>query len=728
MINFHEANILGAIFDMDGTMFDTERLRFQTLKQAALELINVEFSDEYLLSCLGLSAKSAEQLAKERYGQDVPYADIRKRADQLEVEHVRKYGVPVKFGLVQVLERLRKSNLKMAVATSSRREIAEEYLINAKVYKFFDVIVCGDDVQQGKPHPEIFLKAAEQLNLAPSTCFMVEDSANGIRSAYEAGGKTVLIKDIKSPDTTMRQQAQFYYDSMQDYLDALDESTPRLDMPALQDLFPQTLNQHVVGIHGFGAIGGGYIAQILSHWDGYTRPQLIYATTGNPLYRNAVNSFGGYAIRYNQYSFDEHIRHVHVLDADNIEQIQQMYIESSLIAICLPEQALEEESNAIAQGLYARHLQQGHEAQPLTLLIILNKIGAKQLLLNYVQQALAEIAGDDLAAAIMQEHYFCDTVVNRMVSKITDQQLFRQLRIRYNQLQNYQDENQQATGLDVEDGTRLNRSQEMLANTYIETLYEQFKPAHALQQMELILFHAEADMPIYVENNSPMLAKMRQMILVDNIEQIQVIKNRLWNGSHAILAWAARILGYQNIAVALADDRIERFIHQLLAEIQQGLVHSYPERKQNLQQLTQSFLESCKHAFKDPCERVGRDPFRKLEVNERVFGSVQYHVQHGLSQQYLSIGLLLGYLYAMAFEQIPYARAIQYLKQQLIQSDLSSQSQQQLYDFIRRHLQPIDANYMHPADIQEMVRQLIVGGEMTHFDSQVSINEHHNLQ
>ena len=56
----------------------------------------------------------------------------------------------------------------MAVATSSRREIAEEYLINAKVYKFFDVIVCGDDVQQGKSHPEIFLKAAEQLNLAPT--------------------------------------------------------------------------------------------------------------------------------------------------------------------------------------------------------------------------------------------------------------------------------------------------------------------------------------------------------------------------------------------------------------------------------------------------------------------------------------------------------------------------------------------------------------------------------
>ena len=103
-----------------------------------------------------------------------------------------------------------------------------------------------------------------------------------------------------------------------------------------------------------------------------------------------------------------------------------------------------------------------------------------------------------------------------------------------------------------------------MANQYIEKLYEHFKPAHVLQNMELILFHAEADMPIYVENSSPLLSKMRQMILVDDIQQMQIIKNRLWNGSHTILAWAARILGYHNIGVALADERIEQFIAHLL--------------------------------------------------------------------------------------------------------------------------------------------------------------------
>lgn len=185
MLIFHDYPVQGALFDMDGTMFDTERLRFQTLKQASNEFIGQEFSDEYLMQCLGLSAKASEQLAQKFYGTDVPYTAIRKRADEIELAFVRQNGVPIKKGLIQVLERLRKSGLRMAVATSSRRAIAEEYLINANVYKFFDLLVCGDEVEQGKPHPEIFITAAQRLNLQPQQCLMFEDSENGINSASE---------------------------------------------------------------------------------------------------------------------------------------------------------------------------------------------------------------------------------------------------------------------------------------------------------------------------------------------------------------------------------------------------------------------------------------------------------------------------------------------------------------------------------------------------------------
>lgn len=686
MIKFNNDIIHGAIFDMDGTMFDTERLRFQTLKQASQELIGVSFSDTYLMACLGLSASSAHQLAKQQYGEDIPYAEIRKRADELELESVRSLGVPIKKGLVQILERLRKSGLRMAVATSSRRVIAEEYLINANVYKFFDVIVCGDEVQQGKPHPEIFLSAAEKLNLLPSQCLMFEDSENGITSAYEAGGITILLQDIKEPNTNMLNKADYFFISMYDCLHELDQYTPKLNMPILQEPFPQSLNQLTVGIHGFGAIGGGFMAQIMSHWDGYTRPKKIYASTHNPLYRSAVNAFGCYSIRYAQVSYDERIENMHIIDAGKIEQIHEMYTTSSMIALCVPEHALASEAQTIAQGLYARYI--AHEEQfihPLTILIILNKVGAKKVLLEHLRTALSQITSLEIANQIIDHHYFCDTVVNRMVSKLNDQQLYRQLRIKYNIFKQYQIDHE-LDQTDIEDATHLNPEQNRLASMYVEEMSSNFKPSHILQNMDLVLFHAEVDMPIYVENNSPLLKKMRQMILVEDISEIQLIKNRLWNGVHAMVAWYAIHLGYQTIGLSMADSKVREFMENLLKEVVAGLAIALPHRKKDLDDLLQSFRNSCENAFKDPCERVARDPLRKLMASERVFGSISYNIEYDLPHNILIQGALYGYLYSIEQKNISYSEAVEHLEIQLRQSRLSQQYQQILKQSIAAQL------------------------------------------
>lgn len=686
MLKFNNDIIHGAIFDMDGTMFDTERLRFKTLKQASQELIGVSFSDAYLMACLGLSATSAHQLAKQQYGEDIPYAEIRKRADELELESVRSFGVPIKKGLVQVLERLRKSGLRMAVATSSRRLIAEEYLINANVYKFFDVLVCGDEVQQGKPHPEIFLSAAEKLSLPSSECLMFEDSENGITSAYEAGGVTILLQDIKEPNSNMLDKADYFFASMYDCLHELDQYTPSLEMPMLQEPFPQSLNQLTVGIHGFGAIGGGFMAQIMSHWDGYTRPKRIYASTHNPLYRSAVNAFGSYCIRYGQLSYDERIENMHIIDAGNIEQMQEMYTTSSMIALCLPEHALASEAKTIAQGLYARYIAYDEQCtHPLTILIILNKVGAKNVLLEHLRTALSEITTLNVAEQILDQHYFCDTVVNRMVSKLTDQNLYRQLRIKYNIFKQYQLDHE-LDQTDIEDATRLNPEQERLASMYVEEMCNNFKPSHILQTMDLILFHAEVDMPIYVENNSPLLSKMRQMVLVEDIREIQLIKNRLWNGVHAMTAWYAARLGYETIGLSMTDLKVREFMQDLLDEVKAGLALTLPHRKKDLNDLAQSFINSCVNAYKDPCERVARDPLRKLAASERVLGSIAFNIQQGLPYQNLNQGALYGYYYAIQQKEISYGEAIEHLEIQLAQSGLSEQHQQTLQRNIETQL------------------------------------------
>ncbi|WP_130804979.1 bifunctional mannitol-1-phosphate dehydrogenase/phosphatase [Acinetobacter ihumii] len=689
MLIFHGSPVQGALFDMDGTMFDTERLRFQTLKQASQELIGQAFSDEYLMQCLGLSATTAEQLAQQQYGSDIPYKKIRQRADELELELVRNEGVPIKKGLVQVLERLRKSGLRMAVATSSRRAIAEEYLINANVYKFFDVLVCGDEVEQGKPHPEIFEKAAEKLNLDTSQCLMFEDSENGITSAHAAGGITILFKDIKVPNDNMLSKANFYFETMYDYLEDLDQYVPAMDMPILQETFPQTLNQLTVGIHGFGAIGGGYIAQILSHWDGYTRPQRIIASTRNSLYREAVNAFGTYSIRYGQVSYDERIEYMSVIDADNEQHMLDMYLESSLIALCLPEQAIATEAKMIAKGLYARFASQTMQnSRPLTFLIILNKVGAKKLVLAHIRTQLIALSNEEIADQIMAQHYFCDTVVNRMVSKLSEQHLYRQLKIKYNFFKQYQSDVEDEN-VEIEDTSKLSTEQEHQASVYIDDMRRNFQPSHILQTMDLILFNSETDMPIYVENNSPLVAKMRQMVVVDNIADIQLIKNRLWNGVHAMMAWYASLLGHETIGVAMGDARVQALVKHLLQEVKQGLAVCLPKRAQDLGRLAKSFVESCQYAYKDPCQRVARDPLRKLGHNERVFGSIVNNLQYNLPIDHLLWGASLGYFYAFRYSATKFEHLSEHLELNLKHLSLSDEQKQYLEQMIRGYLKDL---------------------------------------
>ena len=690
MLFFHDYSIHGAIFDMDGTMLDTERLRFKTLKQASKELIEQEFSDDYLIKCLGLSAKTAEQLAKQYYGDDIPYSAIRKRADELELEYVRQYGVPIKKGLIQVLERLRKCGLRMAVATSSRRAIAEEYLINANIYKFFDLLVCGDEVEYGKPHPEIFIQAAQKLNLQPQQCFMFEDSENGICSASDAGGITVLFKDIKEPNDNMRSKARFYYAEMYEYLHELDECIPKLEMPQLQEVFPQSLNQLTVGIHGFGAIGGGYLAQILSHWDGYTRPKRILASTRNRFYLESVNSFGCYSIRYGQASYDERIENLSLIYSDNEQQMLDMYMQSSLIALCLPEQAIVTETKMIAKGLFTRFMSSDPQHdEPITFLIILNKVCAKYLVLKHLREALLDLTDEDITDHILSEHYFCDTVVNRMVSKLTDQGLYRQLKIKHGVFKQYQSDLGDET-IELSDETALTEKQKIQMTNCLEEMREQFQAGQFLQNMELILFHSETEMPIYVENRSPLLCKMRQIILVDQISDIQLIKNRLWNGCHAMLAWYASLLGHKTIGVALADMKVKQYAQQVIQEVKFGLINILPHQAKELERLAESFLNACHVAYKDPCERVARDPLRKLAINERVFGSIEYHIQQQLTYPNLLKGAILGYCYALAHLDFDEIQIIQHLQNTITHMTITEPQKQalleQMYHGIQQQL------------------------------------------
>ena len=301
---------------------------------------------------------------------------------------------------------------------------------------------------------------------------------------------------------------------------------------------------------------------------------------------------------------------------------------------------------------------------------------------------------EDIAEHILSEHYFCDTVVNRMVSKLTDQALYRQLNIKHNLFKQYQNDLNPET-IELSEETALTEKQEQQITYCLEDMRRQFQTGQFLQNMDLILFHSEMDMPIYVENRSPLLSKMRQMILVDQISEIQIIKNRLWNGCHAILAWYASTLGHDTIGIAMADPKVMKYAEQLVKEVKLGLANMIPNQAKELDRMAESFLHSCRAAYKDPCERVAREPLRKLNLNERVLGSLESHVQQQLLYQKLMQGAIYGYAYALKMLGLDEIKIVKHVQTNIEHMDITENQKKallnQLYHGIQTELKKDEA-------------------------------------
>ncbi|MDP4143558.1 MAG: HAD family phosphatase [Bacillota bacterium] len=193
------AEIKSIIFDMDGLMFDTERLSFASWRQAAGKY-GYEIEEEILKKTLGTNLIRTKEIYIQHFGQQFPIDEIVKDRFEIAEQHIIENGVSVKEGLYVLLDYLNSLDIKKAVATSTSRERATNLIKMANVYEHFDYIICGDEIEQGKPHPEIFLKAAEKLGCLPENCMVLEDSQTGILAAYRAGMMPVMIPDLKEPD------------------------------------------------------------------------------------------------------------------------------------------------------------------------------------------------------------------------------------------------------------------------------------------------------------------------------------------------------------------------------------------------------------------------------------------------------------------------------------------------------------------------------------------------
>ncbi|MBU5477910.1 HAD family phosphatase [Eubacterium sp. MSJ-13] len=199
--NWH-MNHKGAIFDMDGLMFDTEKVFQQTWHEIADEN-GVKLSDKFVKDISGTNGEYMCHVIEKHYG--VADGSIIMKDCMSRVRKKLEIYVPKKKGIDEILDFFQKKHVKLAVASSSSKEQIRQNLVNSELEKYFDEIVSGTDVKHGKPEPDIFLLAAEKIGCRPQDCYVFEDSENGIRAGVAAGCITVMVPDLISPSEQIRE-------------------------------------------------------------------------------------------------------------------------------------------------------------------------------------------------------------------------------------------------------------------------------------------------------------------------------------------------------------------------------------------------------------------------------------------------------------------------------------------------------------------------------------------
>ena len=211
----------GAIFDMDGTLFDTESF----YKQAWLEVIE-EFGEEKnydfptAISGTNLGAESL-QVIKNFYPNIDATAYLKRVLE--EVRKVSEKNLRLMAGVEEILNFFQAENVSMAVASSAPVAVIEKNLTRTNLRGYFKVLVGGDLVKSGKPAPDIFLLATKKLNLAPENCYVFEDSFNGIRAASASGCTAIMIPDQVQPTEEIKKLCAAVFQNLNEARQAIEE-------------------------------------------------------------------------------------------------------------------------------------------------------------------------------------------------------------------------------------------------------------------------------------------------------------------------------------------------------------------------------------------------------------------------------------------------------------------------------------------------------------------------
>ena len=186
--------IKAVIFDLDGTILDTEKY-YRICWPKACEHFGFHMTEDMYLQLRSFGRPFVYDRFREWFGDSFNYDEVRAYRKSIYEEIVKEHGIQLKPGALNALNKLKENGILRAVATATDLERTGRYLKSVGLEGYFDKICSAADCEFGKPAPDVYLKAVEQLGLDPSECIAVEDAPNGILSASRAGLKVVFVPD-----------------------------------------------------------------------------------------------------------------------------------------------------------------------------------------------------------------------------------------------------------------------------------------------------------------------------------------------------------------------------------------------------------------------------------------------------------------------------------------------------------------------------------------------------
>ncbi|GGB47194.1 hydrolase [Lentibacillus populi] len=212
------------IFDMDGLLFDTERTSFKAMSKS-MEAAGFDFPIETYKRMIGISDQGSEEIIREICGKKSLIDQIFKGYDQEFKNILETEGIIMKTGVEKLLDNLDENSVRKCIASSSSRETIKKYLTMTGLMERFDFYVSGQEVENGKPAPDVFLEACRRANVPPELALILEDSLHGLRAAVKADIPCIIVPDLIEANDEMQKDAYQVVSNLEEVIDVMNGLT-----------------------------------------------------------------------------------------------------------------------------------------------------------------------------------------------------------------------------------------------------------------------------------------------------------------------------------------------------------------------------------------------------------------------------------------------------------------------------------------------------------------------